>query len=174
MFKSTAPPGKGGIAMVVRARAVAALGIAAITVAGCAPRSPEPAADTADDVAAIAAVNEGILGALNSGDWRKLNELTAPDYVAIIGGRAIAGKEQLEASNRRFLEQWRDEETWNPDETIVDGDLAFQRGSFTMTLEPRAGGGEARNLGGTYLHVYQRRSDGSWALTRAMAGTAGE
>ena len=95
--------------------------------------------DPAADVAAIVTVNEGILGALNSGDWRKLNELTAADYVAIIGGRPIQGKAQLEASNQRFLEQWRDEEKWNPDETVVDGDLAFQRGSFTMTLSPRDG-----------------------------------
>jgi ketosteroid isomerase-like protein len=145
----------------------------AVVVAACAPSSPGPA-DTAADIAAIIAVNDGILGALNSGDWRKLNELTAANYVAIIGGRPIEGKEQLDASNQRFLEQWRDQETWNPDETIVDGDLAVQRGSFTMTLRPRAGGDGERNLAGTYLHVYQRRADGTWALTRAMAGTAGE
>jgi ketosteroid isomerase-like protein len=152
---------------------VSAALVFAVLLAGCMRSSPGPTAvDPATDVLAIAAVNEGLLGALNSGDWRKLNELTAADYVAIIGGRPIQGKEQLEASNQRFLEQWRNEERWNPDETIVDGDLAFQRGSFTMTLTPRAGGGEARNLAGTYLHVYQRRADGAWALTRAMAGTA--
>jgi ketosteroid isomerase-like protein len=151
----------------------AAFGLAAL-LAGCSSRPAEPRTDPAADVAAIVKVNEGILGALNSGDWRKLNELTAADYVAIIGGRPIQGKAQLDASNQRFLEQWRDEEKWNPDETVVDGDLAFQRGSFTMTLSPRDGAGESRSLAGTYLHVYQRGASGAWALTRAMAGTAGE
>jgi ketosteroid isomerase-like protein len=43
-----------------------------------------------------------------------------------------------------------------------------------MTLAPRQGGGEARELAGTYMHIYQRKPDGSWALTRAMAETAGD
>ena len=125
------------------------------------------------DVAAIAAVNEQLLGALNEGDWAKLNELTDPDYVAIIGGNPIQGKARLDAANQSFLEQWRNEERWIPDETIVDGDLAVQRGSFTMTLTPRQGAGEARDLAGTYVHVYQRKTHG-WALTRAVAATSGE
>jgi ketosteroid isomerase-like protein len=155
--------------VVIRVWAIVAFGCSALSA--CAPRSAEPV-DEAADVAAINGVNEQLLGALNSGDWRRLNELTAADYVAIIGGRPIAGKAQLESSNQRFLEQWRNKEVWSPDETIVDGNLAFQRGSFTMTLEPRAGDGAARNLAGTYLHVYQRGPDGRWALTRAMAATA--
>ena len=141
-------------------------------LAACAERDAATSGDRDADVAAIAAVNERILGALNAGDWARLNELTDPSYVAIIGGNPIAGKERLEASNQRFLEQWEDQEKWLPDETIVDGDLAFQRGSFTMTLTPRQGGGERRDVAGTYLHIYQRKTDGSWALTRAMAVTA--
>jgi uncharacterized protein (TIGR02246 family) len=132
-------------------------------LAACAPA---PSAET--DVAAIEALNERLLGALNDGDWQRLNELTDDDYVAIINGAAIAGRERLETSNRSFLEQWENDEAWLPNETVIDGDLAFQRGAFTMTLTPRAGG-EARALAGTYLHIYQRRPDGDWALTRAMA-----
>lgn len=55
-----------------------------------------------------------------------------------------------------------------PEETLVDGDLAVQRGSFTMKLKPKSGG-ESRDLAGTYVHVYQRKPDGAWALTRAIA-----
>jgi len=136
---------------------------AAALLAACSP-PPEVAAD----IAAIAQVNERILGALNTGDWRRLNELTDESYVAIIGGYAIQGKEQLEAANQRFLEQWQDEERWLPEETLVDGDLAVRRGSFTMRLTPKSGG-ESRDLAGTYVHVYQRKPDWTWALTRAIA-----
>jgi ketosteroid isomerase-like protein len=141
----------------------ATLAAACALVAAC---SPSP--DAAADIAAIAQVNERILSALNAGDWARLNELTDESYVAIIGGAAIQGKDQLEAANQRFLEQWQDEEHWLPEETLVDGDLAVQRGSFTMKLTPRSGG-ESRDLAGTYVHVYQRKPDGAWALTRAMA-----
>jgi ketosteroid isomerase-like protein len=141
-------------------------------VAACDPRATEQS--VTDDLAAIGAVNARTLEALNSGDWARLNELTDDNYVAIIRGTPTSGRERLEAANRRFLEQWKDEEAWLPEETIIDGDLAFQRGSFTMTLTPRQGGGEARSLTGSYLHIYQRKPDGSWGLTRAMAETAAE
>ena len=32
----------------------------------------------------------------------------------------------------------------------------------------------ASSLAGTYKHIYQRKPDGTWALTRAMAETAAE
>src|SRR5262245_17545328 len=91
-------------------------------LAACSPSAPPEVRDVAADVAAIAQVNEGILAALNAGDWATLNELTDEHYVAIIGGNAIQGKEQLEAANQRFLEQWQDEERWLPEETLVEGD----------------------------------------------------
>jgi uncharacterized protein (TIGR02246 family) len=151
------------------AAAVLALGA---VLAACDQRAPAPSA--AADLAAIQAVNAQTLEALNSGDWARLNEVTADDYVSIIGGRPTSGRERLEAANQRFLEQWKDVEAWVPEETIIDGDLAFQRGSFTMTLTPRQGGGEPRDLAGTYMHIYQRKPDGSWALTRAMAQAVGD
>ena len=150
-----------------------ALALVAAALAACERDTAGTAAAIEADVAAIEAVNAQILGALNAGDWARLNELTDDEYVAIINGRPIAGRERLEASNQGFLEQWQDEEAWLPDETVVDGDLAFQRGSFTMTLTPRQSGGEPRSLDGTYMHIYQRKADG-WKLTRAMAATAGE
>lgn len=149
----------------------AAVLIVGAVVAACGERATERS--EAADLAAIEAVNARTLEALNAGDWARLNELTDDDYVAIIRGTPTSGRERLEAANRRFLEQWKDQEAWLPDETVIDGDLAFQRGSFTMTLTPRQGG-DARSLAGTYLHIYQRKSDGSWALTRAMAETADE
>jgi ketosteroid isomerase-like protein len=151
-------------------RSTTAVLVLGTVVAACNQRATEQS--EAADLAAIQAVNERTLAALNSGDWARLNELTDDDYVAIIGGTPTSGRERLEAGNRRFLEQWKDEEAWLPEETIIEGDLAFQRGSFTMTLTPRQGGGEPRELAGSYMHIYQRKPDGSWALTRAMAQAA--
>jgi ketosteroid isomerase-like protein len=145
-----------------------AFALVATALAACERDTARTAAGLEADVAAIEAVNARILGALNAGDWARLNELTHDEYVAIINGRPIAGRERLEASNQGFLERWQDEEAWLPDETVVDGDLAFQRGAFTMTLTPRQSGGEPRAL-----DIYQRKAD-RWELTRAMAATAGE
>jgi ketosteroid isomerase-like protein len=142
-----------------------------VLLAACIGRS-DPAAARRADVEAIEALNQRLLGALNSGDWQALNAMTPADFVAIIGGNAIEGKQQIDSTNQRFLESWVDSEQWTPAETVVDGDLAFQRGSFTMTLMPRTGGGEPRNLKGSYIRIYQRGKDGAWALTRTMAASA--
>ena len=142
----------------------------ATVMVGCA--ADERAVDVSADIAAINAVNEGLLEALNSGDWQQLNALTDDEYVYVVNGTPTSGRANIDAGNRGFLEQWEDEEAWLPDETMIDGDLGFQRGSFTMRLSPRDGSGPARDLAGTYMHLYQRRQDGSWALTRAMAQSA--
>jgi ketosteroid isomerase-like protein len=152
-------------------RATAAT-VLCLLLCACVERSQDTAAARRADVEAIEAVNQRLLGALNSGDWQALNAMTPADFVAIIGGNAIEGRQQIDATNQRFLESWIDSEQWTPEETVVDGALAFQRGSFTMTLTPRNGGGEARNLKGSYIRIYQRGKDGAWALTRTMAASA--
>jgi ketosteroid isomerase-like protein len=65
------------------------------------------------------------------------------------------------------MQQFRNVETWTPEETVVDGDLAFQRGVYDLTFIP-VKGGDSRRLYGNYLHIYQRQKDGQWLLTRAM------
>jgi ketosteroid isomerase-like protein len=111
-----------------------------VTFAGCTREAQEPAADYAADVAATVARNETILGHMNSGNWQALNGIVAEDYVALVPGSApIVGRAANQAANRRFLERWNDEEQWLPVETIVAGDLAVQRGTFTMTLTPKEG-----------------------------------
>lgn len=168
--------------------ALAGCGRAATNANGPAPGAgggaPSPAGDAASvettradadaDVAAIEALNERILGYMNEGDWQALNEIVAEDYVALVPGSApIAGRAANQAANRRFLERWNDDERWIATETVVEGDLAFQRGTYEMTLTPKDGAGDGVRSAGNYLHIYQRQADGSWALTRAMAG-AGE
>jgi ketosteroid isomerase-like protein len=152
-------------------RLIAATALCAL-LGACVERNHDAAAARRADVEAIEALNQRLLGALNSGDWQGLNAMTPTDFVAIVGGNAIEGKQQIDSTNQRFLESWTDAEQWTPAETVVDGDLAFQRGSFTMRLTPRTGGGDARNLKGSYIRIYQRGTDGAWALTRTMAASA--
>jgi ketosteroid isomerase-like protein len=54
-----------------------------------------------------------------------------------------------------------------PAETVIDGDLAYQRGTFTVVASPK-GGGASRTTHGNFLRIYRRRHDGSWWMTRDM------
>ncbi len=106
--------------------------------------------------------------AADAGDSEAVNALLAEDYVVMIPNRPpTIGKERIAAGNKTFMQQFRNVETWTPEETVVDGDLAFQRGVYDLTFIP-VKGGDSRRIYGNYLHIYQRQKDGQWLLTRAM------
>jgi ketosteroid isomerase-like protein len=49
----------------------------------------------------------------------------------------------------------------------VDGNLAYQRGTFTVAATPRAGGNTTRTSG-TFLRIYKRFPDIGWRMVRDM------
>ena len=141
-------------------------GLAALgSLAGCGDSSPKrPTLE--QDLAAIAAFNERYLGAINDGDIRTLSSLTTDGHVMIAPNRPpIVGKAANDAANGRAFEQFDFDESWTPVETVVSGDLAFQRGTYVTTAKPRSGG-EARTVKGNFLRIYQRQPNGEWRMTR--------
>ena len=148
--------------------------VACCTLSACVGGSGQPSQTSGADVDAIVRYNAQMLKALNDGDAEALNALMAEDYVIFLPGRPpVQGIDAIRASNRSFLARFHDAETWTPDETVVAGDLGFQRGRFDLQLTPRSGGA-TRSVSGSYLHVYQRKPDGAWRLTRAMTTTLPE
>jgi ketosteroid isomerase-like protein len=67
----------------------------------------------------------------------------------------------------RAFEQFKIDEKWEPIETVVDGNLAYQRGTFTVSATPKSGSA-ARTTHGNFLRIYRRQPDGSWRMTRDM------
>lgn len=118
--------------------------------------------------AAIADFNRQYLKAINDGDIVALSRLTTDDHIMSMPGRApIVGKAANDAVNGRAFEQFKFTERWQPVETAIDGDLAYQRGAFTVDAAPKAGG-EARHMSGNFLRIYKRQPDGSWKMTHDM------
>jgi ketosteroid isomerase-like protein len=142
-------------------RSLPTLLLLAAALAGCAsqPRSTEA------DLASIASFNERYLRAINEGDHATLASLTTKEHLMMLPNQpVIAGKDKHDAANKRAAETYRIDETWTPIETVVDRDLAYQRGTYTVKATPRAGG-EVRTSEGKFLRIYRRQPDGSWAMT---------
>jgi ketosteroid isomerase-like protein len=141
--------------------AVAVLG----ALAACGDATPKrPTAE--QDVAAIMEFNKHYLGAINDEDIKTLAALTTDGHVMIAPSRPpIVGKAANDAMNGRAFEQFEFDESWSPVETVVSGDLAFQRGTYVSTAKPRAGG-ESRTIRGSFLRIYQRQPSGEWRMTR--------
>jgi ketosteroid isomerase-like protein len=129
------------------------------------------AASNEADLAAISAFNVKYLKAINDGDIDALSALTDDDHIALApGGAPLVGKAANVAANGRAYQQFRIEEHWTPLETVIDGNLAYQRGTFTVAAAPKAGG-TARTTSGSFLRIYRRQPDGSWRMTRDMFNT---
>ena len=147
--------------------AVAAIG----TLAACGDTTPKrPTAD--QDVAAIMEFNKHYLGAINDGDIKTLSALTTEGHVMIAPNRPpIVGKAANDAMNGGAFERYEFSETWRPVETVIDGDLGFQRGTFTVIATPKEGGGnrlDRLEVNGSFLRIYQRQANGEWRMTRDM------
>jgi ketosteroid isomerase-like protein len=139
-----------------------------LALSGCATQPP--VAHEAD-VAAITAFNARYTKAINTGDIVAMSSLTDDDHIMLIPGRApIVGKAANDAANGRYFEQFNTTETWYPVETVIDGNLGYQRGTFTVVATPKAGGA-TRTTNGTFLRIYRRQPDGSWRMTRDMFNT---
>ena len=141
--------------------------VAVASLAACAA-SPPKRPSTADDEAAIAAFNQRYLKAINDGDSATLASLTTNEHIMIMPGRPpLVGKEANDAANARVAQSAKIEEAWSPEETFISGDLAYQRGTFTVAATPRAGGATTHSRG-NFLRIYKRQPDGSWRMVRDM------
>ena len=139
---------------------------------GC-QRAAPPKPSFAEDLAAITAFNAKYLGSINAGDIKTLSSLTDDDHIILIPNRApIVGKAANDAANGGAFERFVFDESWTPEETVIDGDLAYQRGTFTTSSTPKAGG-DKRVVSGAFLRIYRRQPDGQWRMTRDMFNTDG-
>ena len=154
--------------VLTNALVVAAMGVGAL-FAGCStPVLKSAAQSTAADEAAIADFNRRYLGAINDGDSATLSSLTTEGHIMLAPGRQpIVGKAANDEANARVAKMFKIDEHWTPLETVISGDLAYQRGTFTVAATPKAGG-ETRNTSGNFLRIYRRQSDGSWRMVRDM------
>ena len=127
------------------------------------------------DLAAIAEFNKRYLGAINNEDIATLSSLTTEDHIMLAPGRPpTVGKAANDAANGRVFQQFDIVETWTPLETVVSGDLAYQRGTYTVDATPKTGGGKpSPQARGNFLRIYRRMPDGQWRMTRDMFNSEG-
>jgi len=144
----------------------------AAMLTGCQPAAPKRPS-FAEDLAAITAFNAKYLGSINAGDIKTLSALTDDDHIIFPPNRKpVFGKAANDASNGSAFERFNFDETWTPEETVVDGNLAYQRGTFTTSSVPKAGG-DKRSVSGAFLRIYRRQPDGQWRMTHDMFNSDG-
>jgi len=123
----------------------------------------EVAALSDEDVAAIHVSTEEYIQAWRSADWVTLTALHTEDAVIMPPNQSmVQGRDEIQASN---------EASPVPVEanlTIVEidgrGDLAYVRGTYSITVQPE-GVPEPIQDTGKYLEIRRKQEDGSWLIT---------
>ena len=144
-----------------------ALGVAAATLLAAACSEP-PRPTFVDDLAQITAFNERYLQSINEEDIATLSNLTTDGHVMLPpNSEPVVGKSANDAMNGGAFKRYDFSETWTPVETVIDGNLAFQRGTFMTIATPKADG-DRLEVHGSFMRIYQRQPDGEWRMTRDM------
>lgn len=118
------------------------------------------------DVEAINNVREAHIAALNDGDVDAWVTAFTDDGVQMPpNAPANFGCERIRAWSQAFLAPFRAEFTLLVDEVRVAGDWAFERGTHTINLTPKAGGEPMQDIG-KYLTIYERQPGGAWGMAR--------
>lgn len=121
-----------------------------------------------DDRKAIDAVRDAWIAVVATGDARGLADLVTPDYeVWAHGAPALSGPQLVVATMGAALAKFSVSQAYEPAETVIAGDWAFQRGIERLRVVPK-GGGPAQEHTQRALVILHRGTDGRWRYARGM------
>lgn len=132
-----------------------------LVMAACQP--PGPATLSQEDIAGIEATSQAWMEAVSAGDWAALSATYTEDAVLLPPNEpAVPGRSDIEA----WFEALPPVSDFNLETVEIEGlgDVAFVRGSYTLTMTPE--GMDAVADTGKYLEVWRKQADGSWLIYR--------
>jgi uncharacterized protein (TIGR02246 family) len=114
-------------------------------------------------------LREAHVVALNAGDADAWASCFSADAVQMPPSfPANVGAENIRGWSGGMLAAFRAEFALSPAEVQRPGDeWVFERGTYTITLAPKAGGDAIRDVG-KYITLYQRQADGAWLMARDL------
>lgn len=118
------------------------------------------------DLEAIDRVRKTHVAALNAGDAEAWSAQFTEDGVQMPpNAPANVGRTMIGSWSRAFLDQFRLQFSLAVDEVRVLGEWAFERGDYTISLNPKAGGPTMQDIG-KYITIYQRKPGDTWRIAR--------
>jgi len=118
------------------------------------------------DIAAIKEKINQYAATCNAGDFDGWISLWTNDGIQMYPGiPARVGTEQIRAGMKPAFDQFILKIAITNHEARVSGDLGFLRGTYTLSMVPKAGGEEIK-YDGKYLTIFEKQADGSWKIAR--------
>lgn len=142
---------------------IAMFGAAWPTVAGCQPtRSPTV------DTQAVGALRARLQAGENSGQADSMPVLVANDAIILPpNASTITGKAAFADWVRGAMQSMTFHVDYQSQEVVASGDWAFDRGTYTRVITPKAGGAAVTERG-KYLWLLHREANGLWRYARSI------
>jgi ketosteroid isomerase-like protein len=130
--------------------------------------SAEGSPDTQSDKRDIESLRDQELVAFNSGDVQGFIDIITDDVVFDSPNRPPAiGKDAIRSLSEAVFGRFDYHATYSPEELVIEGNWAFDRGLWIEKRTPKDGGNPTEVRFGI-LQLYQRQGDGSWKLARSI------
>jgi len=141
----------------------------ALGLAACA--QPAPPDTSAEDLAAVNAVRDAWVAAYNAADADGVAALYTEDAIDMpVNEPTIVGRAGILERTAAQFGMATATATVRADETQLMGDWAFDRGTYSVTMVPAAGG-DPMMVDGRYVVILRRQADGSWKIARGIDNT---
>lgn len=159
----------------IRSVLASASALLALVLAGCAPAAPAPpvpANDAPADLAAIGAAREAFVKAYSAGDAEAVGRMYTADAVSEPNHQpTLRGREAIVAAQKAMHEHVSLVLALTPEETHTAGATGFDRGVYSVTVTPKAGG-PATTVRGRYFVYFVKDADGAWKVARDLDNAA--
>lgn len=111
--------------------------------------------------------NAAFAAAMNRGDAKALAALYADNAVLMVQGKGVAaGRAAVDQLFAGFVETYTiSNAVLTTADLMIAGAVAIQRGTYSMTLQPKAGGADVIDSG-KYLAVWEEVDAGVWKIVR--------
>jgi uncharacterized protein (TIGR02246 family) len=148
------------------------IGTLALTACGPAAAPPPavatPVVDNPADVAAINDARAAFMKAYEAGDAAAIGRLYMPEAISESNNQpSLVGRDAIVASLAGMFAQVSVTTTLTPTETRTLGNVGLDRGTYTVTVTPKAGAPPSTSEG-RYMVIYVKDTDGTWRVSRDM------
>ena len=133
------------------------------TTFSCAKQEKKPSFEV--DIAAINELYEQYCSYGSAGELNNFLSLWEDDAIRMDPDKhSIIGKENIRIFFEPSFELFSvDVAIYGDTEIQISGDMAFSRGTYTLSLTPKEGG-PTTHIDGKWLDILKRQTDGSWKI----------
>lgn len=128
--------------------------------------------DNSQDIAALHRMAREFTEGFNSGDVDRLMRFYAERYVDVNLRNPLQTREQRRAYYLHVIKTRNIRVDVRPDEIVVEGDIAFIRGTILISRADAASEPNSTEL--RYLEIARKNSDGTWKVWWGMDGPVQE